>query len=44
MPIVLGFLSGLSTLGLCLGVAYIFMRGLLGVFYEVATWVVHVLD
>jgi len=37
-------LRSFRELLLCIGVAYIFMRGLLGVFYEVASWVVKKLD
>jgi len=32
------------VLGLCLVVAYIFMRGLLGVSYEAASWAVKKFD
>ena len=28
----------------CIGIVYIFMRGLLGVFYEIASWAVKVID
>ena len=38
------FLKESAVLFVCTGFAYIFMRGLLGVFYEVASWVVTVLD
>ncbi len=37
-------LSLLGNLGLCVAVAYFFMRGLLGVSYEVANWVFKKLD
>ena len=38
------FLKESTVLFVCTGFAYIFMRGLLGVFYEVTSWVVTVLD
>jgi len=38
------FLKESAVLFGCVGLAYIFIRGLLGVFYEVASWVVKVLD
>ncbi len=44
MPSFLGFVTSLSVLAACVGTSYIFMRGLLGVFYEIAGWVVRVLD
>ncbi len=44
MPSFLGFISSLGVLVACVGTSYIFMRGLLGVFYELAGWVARVLD
>jgi len=37
------FLSAIK-LGLCILVAYIFVRGCLGVMYEAADWAIRVLD
>ena len=38
------FLKESAVLLACSSFAYIFMRGLLGVFYEAASWAVKVLD
>jgi len=38
------FLKESKVLFACVGVAYFFMRGLLGVFYEIASWAVKVID
>jgi len=38
------FFKGSGLLFACIGFTYVFMRGLLGVFYEVAGWAVKVLD
>jgi len=38
------FLEESAVLFVCTGVAYVFMRGLLGVCYEAASWAVKVLD
>jgi len=38
------FLQESAVLSGCVALAYIFMRGLLGVMYEFAAWAVEVLD
>ena len=38
------FLKESAVLFVCVGLAYIFVRGLLGIMYEVASWMVKVLD
>ena len=38
------FLKESAVLFGCVGLAYVFMRGLLGVCYEAASWAVKVLD